>query len=90
MNKYIVKSVGVNWREFDDKGHNRLVELEKELLPENKGRIIAIEPESGKYLIGNKQGELFAELSAKYPDKLFYFARIGGGPVIRFVNRTKI
>ena len=91
MNEHVsVKSLGVDWKEFDEKGRKRLAELEKSLLPEHKGRIIAIEPESGEYLIGGRQGELIAKALAKYPGKLFYFARIGIGPVVRFINRTEL
>ena len=42
-----------------------------------KGKIVAIEPESGDYFIGDSKMEVAMKGKVKYPDRFFYFLRIG-------------
>ena len=51
--------------------------INKELLPKYKGKIIAIDTDSGSYFIGNSELDAYNEAIKKYPDKKFIFKRIG-------------
>ncbi|MAG02675.1 hypothetical protein CMI42_05035 [Candidatus Pacearchaeota archaeon] len=54
-------------------------------LPEKKGSIVAIEPESGDYFVGGNIMECLEKARMKHPDKLFHFKRIGSD-VVYFVG----
>ncbi len=51
--------------------------LEPRLLPEHRGQIVAIEIESGTYFLGDDELEVARRAQAQFPDKLFYFFRVG-------------
>ena len=62
--------------EFTEKGRA----IYKKLRPkfrENKGKIVAIETESGNYFIGEYELEAAQKARNKFPDKIFVFFRIG-------------
>ncbi len=44
---------------------------------ENKGKIVAIDTDSGEYFIGNSELEAYQKAIRKYPNKQFIFKRIG-------------
>ena len=85
----MIKRPATNWAEFDAKATHVWAALEEERLPQHKGEIIAIEPESGDYFLGLKAMEAGDKAKAKYSDKLFFFARVGGGGVTRFHGRCR-
>lgn len=43
----------------------------------NLGKYLAIEVESGKYFLGETMIEAMDKAKERFPDKLFYFVRIG-------------
>jgi hypothetical protein len=88
MSGVLVKQVGMNWAEFDARAQRRIAELEPELLPEHRGEIITVEPESGDYFLAARALEAESKARAKYPHRIFYTARLGGGGVIRWHGRT--
>ena len=49
----------------------------KKLEKTEKGRIVAIEVESGEIFIGDTTIDVGLKARAKYPHKMFYFKRIG-------------
>ena len=51
--------------------------INKELLPKYKGKIVAIDTDSGNYFIGSSELDAYNEAIKKYPDKKFIFKRIG-------------
>jgi hypothetical protein len=67
----------INREEFGSKG-DRIYEKIKPLLePEHKGEIVAIEVESGDYFLGETVIRAGQKAKKKYPDKVFYFVRVG-------------
>lgn len=42
-----------------------------------KGKVVAIEPDSAQYTIGKDTLEAALKAKKQYPDKIFYFMRIG-------------
>jgi hypothetical protein len=55
---------------------------------ENKGKIVAIEVESGDYFMGDSVLKAGTKARLKYPGKIFYFKRIGYRAVHSFRSPT--
>ena len=51
--------------------------LKSQLEPTYHGQIVAIEVESGDYFIGKSVTEAARKAREKYPEKVFYFVKIG-------------
>ena len=60
--------------EFDAKAKTRLEELKGEL--DGQTGVVAIEPESGDYFVGQTLGQANEAAFAKHPDCWVYFMRI--------------
>ena len=57
---------------------NKIFEnISKKLLPKEKGKIVAIEPESGEYAVGSTELEAYKKLVQECPKKQFIFKRLG-------------
>ncbi|MFQ6032784.1 MAG: hypothetical protein ACE5K2_07675 [Candidatus Zixiibacteriota bacterium] len=76
MNERIFTNVDI--RKLGDEGERIYREKLKPLLePEHKGKIVAIEIESGDYFLGDSVVEAGQRAREKCPDKLFHFMRVG-------------
>jgi hypothetical protein len=73
-------------REEDVEATNSLVEggqrfydehLKGQLEPDHTGRYVAIEPESGRYLLADTGTDALLDAHRTLPESLFYLARIG-------------
>ncbi|MBM3239143.1 hypothetical protein FJZ31_22850 [Candidatus Poribacteria bacterium] len=51
--------------------------LRNKLEPEYRGQIVAIEIDSEDYFLGASFVEAVKKAKKKYPDKLFYFVKVG-------------
>ena len=51
--------------------------INKDLSKKYTGKIVAIDPESGEYFIGNSALEAYEEGIKKHPGKEFFFKRVG-------------
>ena len=51
--------------------------INNELSSKYKGKIIAIEPNTGNYFIGDSEIDAYRKAIKKYPKKQFLFRRIG-------------
>ena len=58
-------------------GERRYQQLRKKIEPRYKGQIIAIEAESGEYVVGKDELQVALEAVKKFPGKQFTFFRIG-------------
>jgi hypothetical protein len=58
-------------------GERRYQQLRKKIEPRYKGQIIAIEAESGAYVVGKDELQVALEAVKKFPGKTFTFFRIG-------------
>lgn len=47
------------------------------LEPSDDGKYVAVEPDSGKYFLGNTASEALISAHAALPHKLFYLTRVG-------------
>lgn len=69
---------------FANRGSLVLKGIENKLKPAHLGEIVAIEIESGNFFMGKTHSEAGDKAKQKYPDKIFYFARIGAKAGISF------
>jgi hypothetical protein len=67
----------INREEFGSKGDEIYEKIKPLLEPEHKGEIVAIEVESGDYFLDETVIEAWQKAKGKYPDKVFYFVRVG-------------
>jgi len=70
--------IALDFEGFDEKAveiYER--KLKKKLEPKYKGKMIAIEVDSGKYFMGDDLREASQKATAAFPDKIFYFKRVG-------------
>lgn len=51
--------------------------LRTELEPDHTGRYVAIEPESGRYFLGDTGTDALLEARQALPQSLFYLSRVG-------------
>ena len=51
--------------------------LQTVLEPEHTGRFVAIEPQTGRYFLGDTGSEALVAARSAMPDSLFFLARIG-------------
>jgi hypothetical protein len=67
-----------NLEGFDEKAEEIYKrKLKKKLEPKYKGKMIAIEVDSGKYFMGEDLHEAAEKATAAFPEKIFYFKRVG-------------
>jgi len=69
---------------FADRGEKIFRSFEEKLKPQYVGRLVAVEIESGDYFLGRTGSEAVAEAKKKYPNKIFYLARVGARAAISF------
>lgn len=63
--------------EIVEKGRKIYETIKDKLEPEHKGELVAIEVETGDYFLGRRVIEAIEKAKRKYPDKVFYVARVG-------------
>jgi len=80
LNQYYKKIVEMknlpDIKEFTEKGRSIYKKLQNKI-KENKGKIVAIEIDSGDHFIGEDELEAVQKARGKFPDKIFVFFRIG-------------
>ena len=74
-------------KQFTEKGKAIYKRLESKLI-EKKGKIVAIEIESGDYVIGDDELDAALKARDKFPDKIFTFFRIGYPVVHKFKRNS--
>jgi hypothetical protein len=52
------------------------------LIANHRGEVIAIEPESGEYFLGENFDSASANALARYPDRLFGFFQVDESPAV--------
>ena len=71
------KPILINKNEIVENSEKIYAEIKEKLLPEYKGKIAAIEVDSGDYFIGESIIEAGEKAKEKFPNKFFHFVRIG-------------
>jgi hypothetical protein len=63
-------------------------QVERRLLARHKGQVVAVEPDSGQYFLGEDVLEAARQAMAVFPHKVFEFFRIGY-PAVHKLRRQK-
>ncbi|KAF0132700.1 MAG: hypothetical protein FD145_1587 [Candidatus Saganbacteria bacterium] len=72
---------------FFEKGRRIYKRLKSKIEKKYKGMILAIEPDSGGYVIGGDELDAALKAQHKFPGKIFDFFRIGYTAVHKFRRR---
>lgn len=73
-------------RDLVPKGKEIYAGIKDELEKEHKGEIVAINVDTGDYFLGKSVIEATDKGRQKYPDTVFYAARVGDRVVYRFLR----
>lgn len=79
----------VNWGEFHRRSDELFKELQKTLLPEHADEIIAIDVDSGGYVLSRTRREAIEKFRLLFPGKVSFIVRVDGGPIIKYHDRLK-
>ena len=60
-----------------DRGEEIYRKIKEKLEPEHKGEFVAIEVDTGDYFVGKDPIDADEKARGKYPDAVFFLARIG-------------
>jgi len=71
------KVILIDKDEIVEKGQRIYETIKDKLEPEHKGEIVAIEPDTGDYFLGQSVIEAIEKGREKYPDSVFHVIRIG-------------
>ena len=74
----------LNKEKFAQKGEQIYREIEDQWMATHLGEVVAIEVESGNYFIGRTHSEDGDKAKRKFPEKIFYFARVGARAAVSF------
>ncbi|HUD05674.1 MAG TPA: hypothetical protein VMR18_01990 [Candidatus Saccharimonadales bacterium] len=66
-----------NIQELSTKSRARYQEIESQILPDNEGKFVAIEPETGEYEIGDTRETAVDKIRSKHGNKLVFVRKIG-------------
>jgi hypothetical protein len=61
-----------------------LLEIQKELLPDHAAEFVAINLDTGEYVLGQTPHEVFMAFRTRWPNRLMFRCRVDGGPVAKF------
>jgi len=64
-----------------------LDKIQHALMPEHAKEILAINLESGEYVLGPTSSKASHAFQARWPNKSMYICRVDGGPAVKFHRR---
>jgi hypothetical protein len=85
--KKVVADPMPSMREFERRAEAFRDELQKALLPEHAAEVLAINVDTGEYLLAPTRREAWQAFRKRWPGTLSYICRVDGGPVVKFHGR---
>ena len=85
--KKVLKLPAMPMKEFDRRAHAIHQDLQKTLLPAHASDLVAINVETGDYVLGSTKEQVQNTFRQRWPDTLPYFARVDGRPLVKFYGR---
>ena len=79
----IIKYKPINKREFARKAKAIYETIRDDIEANHMRKIVAIDPETGDYFIGDSGIEATDKGREKYPDKIFFLVRVGSRTYLR-------
>lgn len=85
--KKVLTDPMISRRRFERRAAAILAQLQTTLGLEHASEVIAINVDSGEYLLAPTSGEAWQEFRKRWPGTLAYVCRVDGGPVVKFHGR---
>lgn len=82
--KKVFTATSGSLRDFEKGAAEILAELQKTLLPEHASEVIAINVDTGEYVLAPTSGEAWQEFLKRWRGTLGYVCRVDGGPSVKF------
>jgi len=79
-----IKYKPINKREFARKADAIYETVREEMEKNYMGKIVAVDPESGDYFIGDTGVEAGSKGREKYPGRIFFLVKVGSPTYLRF------
>jgi len=71
-------------REFSRRARDFLQRIQEELPEEKAHEVVAINMETGEYVLAKSNAEATEAFWERWPDVLMYVCRVDGGPTVKF------
>ena len=84
MEKLKQKRPPLSRTEFDRRAEGFLKKIQQQLMPDQADKIVAINMETGEYVLGKTSGEAAEAFWERWPDVLMCKCRVDGGPSVKF------
>jgi len=84
MRKQVHYPPQMSMREFERRADQILTEVQKTLLPDHASDILAINVETGEYVLAATNDEAWEAFHQRWPDQLAFVVRVDGGPTVKF------
>lgn len=84
MKKRLTLPMKMPQRDFVRRGRQILSDIQKTLLPEHARDIVAINVDTGEYVVAPTNDAAWEAFLERWPDHLAYVVRADGGPVVKF------
>ncbi len=78
------KKPDISRGEFNRRADSFLARIQKDLLPEHAHEILAINMETGEFVLGATAEEASEKFDKLWADVLMFKCRVDGGPVAKF------
>src|SRR5262249_42965347 len=73
--------------EFNRRAARFLTAIQEELMPEHADEFLAINMETGEYVLAADAHQADAKAGKRWPDVLIFGCRVDGGPVAKFYGK---
>ncbi len=84
MQRILLKRPRLSRAELNRRADEYLKRIQQELMPEHASEYIAINLETGEYVLGATPHEVFEDFLERWPNHLMFRCRVDGGPAVKF------
>lgn len=85
--KKLMSDPMTSMRQFERRASELRDELQKALMPQHASEVIAINVDTGEYLLAHSSGEAWQAFRKRWPGTLGYVCRVNGEPAVKFHGR---
>ncbi len=88
MQRLELKKPNLSRSAFERRAEEYLQRIQADLMPDQANEIVAINMETGEYVVGKDKREVTRTFRSRWPNTLMFRSRVDGGPVTRFHGKT--
>lgn len=86
----MISTTTTSAKKVSEAGQRIYEQLRTKIEPRHFGKIVAIDPTSGKYFVGETLHDAIEKGRKKYPDKVFYVVKVGSRAVYSFTSGATV